>query len=169
MAFVKILLAVALYPFLALLLSRVLLRVSRWRRDHPAQGTFTRAAVLAMVILLAASFGLFEGPLAERLLWLAYLAGLLGPMAVVMISVLCVSESGRRFYLLHLIDSGVESLAELRERYGHEHMVEARLERLLKWRVLRQEAGRVWMEKGTAYAYSMFFHLWGRLLGFHWK
>ena len=169
MAFAKLLLVVALYALATLLFSRLLLWIFPWRRDHPAQGTFTLAALLALGLALASAYGLSEGPLADRLGWLAYLAVLLGSAALVMISVLCVSESGRRFYLLHLIDSGVGSLTELRARYGHEHMMEARLERLLKWRVLRESVGRLQMVKWTAYAYSRFFHLWGRLLGFHWR
>lgn len=169
MTFAEIILALVLYPVLSLLLSRMLLAVFPWRRDHPAQGTFTLAAVLAWAVGLVLVCGLLEGPVAERLWWLAYLGALLGAAAVVMISVLCVSESGRRFYLLHLIESGVASLPELRARYGHDHMLEARLERLLRWRVLRESAGRYYLVKWTAYAYSRFFHLWGRLLGFQWR
>ena len=169
MEWAKISLALVLYPVLTIVLSRLLLILFPWRRSHPAQGTFTLAALAALAGVLSVMV-LFSGsPLFDESWLLLYLTGLLGAAALVMISVLCVSESGRRFYLLHLIEGGIRSLPQLRERYNHDHMLETRLERLLKWRVLEDRGGRYWLVRWSAYWYSQFFRLWGRLLGFHWK
>ena len=90
-------------------------------------------------------------------------------MALVYISILCVSESGRRFYLMHLIEqSGGMSLAALRKAYGQEHMLGVRLDRLTTWKLIRETDSRYRLVRIAPYLYSRFFHLWGRLLGIRW-
>lgn len=158
-----------LYPILTIGITRLLLMIFPWRRQHPAQGTFAIAAVCSLIMLLCPIPFMVAGTLFEKVLWGVYTGTILGAMAAILISILCVSESGRRFYLLHMIESGVASLAELRSRYGHQHMVGLRLERLLKWGVVEERDGRYRMVRWSAYVYAKFFHLWGRLLGFHWK
>lgn len=158
-----------LYPILTIGTTRLLLMIFPWRRQHPAQGTFGIAAVCSLIMLLCLISFVVGGTLFEKVLWVVYAGANLGAMAAILISILCVSESGRRFYLLHMIESGVASLAELRSRYGHQHMVALRLERLLKWGVVEERDGRYRVVRWSAYVYAKFFHLWGRLLGFHWK
>jgi hypothetical protein len=162
-------LLLGLYPFLVVGMCRLLLRISPWRREHPAQGTVTLAAVAALILDLMLVPVLFPGTLVERTLWIIYMGMLLSAMALVWISLTCVSESGRRFYLLHLIDTGMRSIRQLRACYGQKEMLTIRIERLLKWQVIVERDGRYYLRRYTAYLYARFFHLWGELLGFRWE
>ena len=154
---------------LSLLLNRLQLRVVPARKTAPAQGTILRSSLASTGILALCGYFLFPGSAADRLFPLLYLLVLLACCALVFVSVMCVSESGRRFYLMNLIDRGAAVDREgLRACYTREHMLSIRLQRLCAWGVLKYKDKRYYLVRPSAYLYSAFFHLWGRLLGFKW-
>lgn len=167
--FLTALLLAAAHVPLSLLLNRLTLKLRPQKRDLPAQGTFFKSALLALLLLGSlCPFLLGEGP-RERFLWSLYVVVLLGCQCLVFISVMCVSESGRRFFLLVRIaaNPGV-GLEALKASYRGDDMLTIRRERLVHWGVMEARAGRLVLKKRSAYLYSLFFYLWGRLLGFRW-
>jgi hypothetical protein len=83
---------------------------------------------------------------------------------------LCVSESGRRYYLLRILNESTEGLSktQLHQLYGKQYMIDIRLTRLLAWGVVEQIGERLVLRKKSFYVYSMFFYAWARLLGYRW-
>lgn len=163
-------LALALLYFpLTVLLNRLQLVFFPKRKSLPAQGTIARSAILALVLLLLASGLLLGVTLQEKLLWTAYSATVLGCFLLLYISVMCVSESGRRFYFMVLVEkSDGSTRSALQAAYGREHMLAVRLQRLVTWGVLQENGRNYILRRRSAYWYSRFFQLWGRLLGFDW-
>jgi hypothetical protein len=162
------LLVLAFLP-LAIIINRIQLYLWQERRNLPGQGTITRSALSAMMILLVTGGGVLGTSTGEKAIWLLFLVGVLGSALMVYISVMCVSESGRRFYFMILIEKqGKIPMQDLQDAYGREHMLSMRLQRLTAWGVLKEEGGSYRLEKPSAYLYSRFFQLWGNLIGFHW-
>ena len=158
-----------LYLPVTVLINRLRLSVSPRRREAPAQGTVTSSALLALCLFLVAGGFLIGDDPGSRIFWLAYLTLVLGSVMLIYVSVMCVSESGRRFYLMHLIEkAGGIRMETLRAAYGREHMLELRLHRLCLWNVLRKVDSRYILVRKSAYLYSLFFYVLGRILGFRW-
>jgi hypothetical protein len=155
------------WPILALLASRVLVVIFPRRRDQPGQGTFTLAALMASLAFVITSIVFFH-PIWE---WLPFHALLAACLSALFISTLCVSESGRRFFLMTLIESkAAVTRSDLARRYGRDQMLELRLERLVQWDVLHKDAQtqRYQLRKLSAWLYSMIFALWARMLKINW-
>lgn len=167
--FVLLLLVLLLYFPLTILINRIQLSLFPRRKSLPAQGTIARSAVLALVLLLPLNCLLLGNSLSEKFLWLAYSAIILGCLMLLYISVMCVSESGRRFYFMVLIEkAGSTSMETLQAAYGREHMLAVRLDRLTTWGVFRKSGDAYFLQRRPAYWYSRFFQIWGRVLGFDW-
>jgi hypothetical protein len=158
-----------LYIPVTLSLNRLQLRVRPAARNRPGQGPVLLSGLASLAACLAAGAVLLGDSSAEKLLWTGYLGLLLACALLVFLSVMCVSESGRRFYLMHLVDRhpGMRPGA-LKAAYGRDHMLDVRLERLCSWKVLQRHGDRYFLAKHSAYLAARFFELWGRLLGFRW-
>jgi small-conductance mechanosensitive channel len=158
-----------LYIPATLLVNRLILFARPSRRHLPAQGTIAASACAALVLVALAGGVLLGSSLSEKIVWMGYLLILLGCGALIYVSVMCVSESGRRFYLMSLIEksSGMTS-NELQNIYGKDHMLTVRLERLCAWGVLVKSGDGYQLKKVSAFYYSRIFYLWGILLGFSW-
>jgi hypothetical protein len=57
---------------------------------------------------------------------------------------------------------------ELRAVYSAKYMIDVRLERLLKWKVLDQIDGRLVIRRRPSVWISYVFYCWSRILGFGW-
>jgi len=159
-----------LYLPVTVLVNRLQLLVLPQKRDLPAQGTILRSALITLVLFMALGAWTTGDAIGEKLLWLSYLGLTLGCGLLVYVSIMCVSESGRRFYLMDLVQQtpGI-SLEELKNRYGRDHMLSIRLQRLCTWKVLNSNGSVYRLSKISAYLYSRAFQLWGQLLGFTWR
>lgn len=167
--FLTVFLLLGIYFPVTLLINRLYLLVFPARRDAPGQGSITASAILSLFMALLFGLSCLGDSLPDKVIWFFYLAVVVGSMAMVYVSVLCVSESGRRFYLMHLIaDSGGIQREDLRRAYTSTHMMDIRLQRLTTWKVLEKNGSRYRLRRKTAWLYSSFFHWWGRLLGFTW-
>jgi len=166
---IAVLILTGLYFPLTVGVNRLQVTVFPYKKILPAQGTFLVSGVLGLLVCLLAGLIVIGGSLSEKLLWSVYLAAILGCALLVFMSIMCVSESGRRFFLMDLIDkrSGL-TLEALKASYGRQHMLAVRLERLCIWNVVHKRGDRYFLVRRTAYLASVFFLLWGRLLGFHW-
>jgi hypothetical protein len=164
-----LLLLTALYFPVTLLVNRALLAVFPQLRQGPAQGIIAMASLLSFLAFVAAgAWILGKGP-AGIVVWAVYLAIVIGCMALVYVSTLCVSESGRRFYLMHLIEqSGGMPLEALRKAYTRDHMLSIRIDRLMAWKILEKSDSHYRLVRISPYLYSRCFHIWGRLLGIKW-
>lgn len=85
-------------------------------------------------------------------------------------SFLCVSESGRRYYMLALLAANQVGLSrdELATRYSKDYMIDVRLARLLAWHVIEEREGKLILSKWSFYASSAFCYYWAKLLCFNW-
>ncbi|NBD39206.1 MAG: hypothetical protein GVY10_11620 [Verrucomicrobia bacterium] len=157
-----------LYPAFVAAGTRLQLGLRPALREKPGQGVFTRSAAAGFGVLFLIGLWL-TGPdpsLPERA---AHLGLLLGCEALVLVSLFCVSESGRRFYLMSLIDRERElRLSSLKDHYGRREMLNRRLDRLTTWHVLARKDQRWFLRRQSAWWYSLFFYGWGRLLGYKW-
>ncbi len=163
-----VLVLVLFYPVLAALGTRAQLHLFPRLRNHPGQGIFTRSAAAGFGLLFLLGL-LWTGPEPALSARATHLAVILGCEALVLISLFCVSESGRRFYLISLIDREENPrLSSLKVHYGRRQMLERRLERLRAWNVLRETGGQWVLQRRGAWLYSFFFYAWGRLLGYKW-
>jgi hypothetical protein len=138
-------------------------------KEGPAQGPAIQCVGLAAAAILAV-LALVLPPDGE---WLSHLifAGLaLASLGTFYFSFLCVSESGRRYYLLVLLANSGAGLSkdELARLYGKDYMIDVRLSRLLAWGVVEEAQGKLILRKWSFYAYSSFFCAWARLLGYRW-
>jgi hypothetical protein len=166
--FLSVLAVLLLYPAFVAAVTRLQLLLLPAMREKPGQGVFTRSAAAGFVVLMLLGLWLTgpEPSLAERA---AHLGLLLGCEALVLVSLFCVSESGRRFYLMSLIDREKElRLSSLKDRYGRREMLDRRLDRLTAWNVLAKKDHRWFLRRRSAWWYSLFFFRWGRLLGYKW-
>ena len=165
----KLALLLLLFFPLTVLLSRLQLSVFPAWKSLPAQGTVTRSAFGACVLLLIPAWCLLGDSLGGRTIWLLYTGIILFCFLLLYVSVMCVSESGRRFYFMVLIEkAGGATRQEFQAAYGKTHMLAVRLERLLSWGVLHKSGQVYRLQRRSAYWYSRFFELWGKLLGFNW-
>jgi hypothetical protein len=154
---------------LTILVNRLQLRLLPARQELPGQGTIVRSSLFVFFILSLAGASVLGATGAEKGLWLVYLSVVLLCEMLVFVSVMCVSESGRRFYFMSLIEkAGILNREDLQEAYGKKHMLSIRIERLSKWGVLQEIPSGYVLKRRVAYYYSLFFQLWGRLLGFDW-
>lgn len=166
--FLSVLAVLLLYPgFVAAATRLQLAMIPAWR-EQPGQGVFTRSAAAGFVVLMLLGLWL-TGPEPSHAERAAHLGLLLGCEALVLVSLFCVSESGRRFYLMSLIDRERElRLSSLKDRYGRREMLDRRLDRLTAWNVLARKNQRWFLRRRSAWWYSLFFFGWGRLLGYKW-
>ncbi len=152
----------------AIVLQRFWLRAHPVRADLPAQGSAARCTLVSCLALwLAGSIGGFSWGFPALL---PIFHGIfLGAQGLVYIAVFCVSESGRRYYLLEQLDRqpGITPEA-LAATYPDRDILERRLARLLAWGVISRRDDRCRLQKRSSYYYSLFFRLWGKCLGFTW-
>lgn len=154
---------------LCLLLNRLWLRLQPHLRGQPAQGTIARSGLLALELVMGCASLLWPPLNVAASVDLLYLGLILLCQFMVYLPVLCVSESGRRFFLMAMIASqpGLP-VADLASRYGRDQMLAVRLERLVHWGALTRRGDRYYLRKPGAWLLSQFFFAWGRLLGFRW-
>lgn len=135
----------------------------------PAQGPAIKV-VGAGAILIISALALILPRDAE---WIPHIlfSGLgIASLGTFYFTFLCVSESGRRYFLLTLLARSEKPMSreELAAQYGKDYMIEVRLGRLITWGVVEESNGRLFLRKQSFYVYSAFFHLWAQLLGYRW-
>ena len=146
---------------------RMLQKHPEWIKE-PAQGVAFRHAVIAAGVLWVV--GSAGAGLWGFTVWVVvYHAIFLGAQVAVYLAFFCVSESGRRYYLLVCLhrEPGLTE-SELAERYPNEGILARRLERLLAWGVVRRVDAGYLLVKRSSYHSARFFYIWGRILGFRW-
>lgn len=158
-----------LYLPLVFLLHAATYRLQPEKRSVPAQGPAIKAVGFAALMAVATlSFILpRDGEFFSHLLFAAIVIASLGTFYF---SFLCVSESGRRYFLLTLLARSERPLSkeELAALYGKDYMIDVRLGRMITWGVIDDTSGRLFLKKQSFYIYSTFFHLWAQLLGYQW-
>lgn len=160
---------------LALYLPVVLVSHALWYRrapelqTHPAQGPAIKVvgggAALVFAVLAVAL-----PKEAEYLSHLLFACASLVALGTFYFTFLCVSESGRRYYLLTLLARTPKPLSrdELAALYGKDYMIDVRLGRLLTWGVVTESNDQIVLQKRSFYLYSSFFYGWALLLGYKW-
>lgn len=144
----------------------------RWNpglKSLPAQGPAAKVVAVASVIVLGCVGALIPRD-NEWLSHLVFAALALVSLATFYFTFLCVSESGRRYYLLSVLQKSGTGLSrqDLLRIYGKEYMIEIRLARLVAWRVVERMNDRLILRKKTFYISSMCFYLWARMLDYRW-
>jgi len=163
------LLCLALYMPLVLILHATWYRVNPKLKEGPAQGPAVQCVgISAIAILVVLALVLQRDD--EWLSHLAFAAIALASLATFYFTFLCVSESGRRYYLLRLVNQSRTGLTndELATLYGKDYMIDVRLSRLLTWVVVEEKDGTLVLRKWSFYVYSSVFYFWARLLGYRW-
>jgi hypothetical protein len=159
----------ALYLPLVLLFHLVWYRLAPELKDAPAQGPAIKVVGAGAGIVFGALALLlpFDAEYFSHLLFAIF--GIVS-LATFYFTFLCVSESGRRYYLLTLLARTPTPLSrdELASLYGKDYMIEVRLGRLLTWGVVSELDGNVTLKKYSFYLYSAFFYGWACLLGYRW-
>jgi hypothetical protein len=138
-------------------------------QKSPAQGPAIKVVGFGAILIVA----LLAVLLPRDAEWLPHMlfSGLgIASLGTFYFTFLCVSESGRRYFLLTLLARSEKPLSrdELAARYGKDYMIEVRLGRLITWGVVEESNGRLFLKKQSFYIYSAFFHLWAQLLGYRW-
>jgi hypothetical protein len=161
--------ALATYLPLVLVLHAAWYRINPALQKVPAQGPAIQV-VAAVAVAVVGFLGLVLPQDEEWISHLLFAAFGLASLATFYFSFLCVSESGRRYFLLTLLARSDHDLSrdELAAMYGKDYMIEVRLGRLLAWGVVSEVDGRLFLRKRAFYIYSAFFHGWARLLGYRW-
>jgi hypothetical protein len=148
-----------------LLAHRLFYRFFPQKKQLPAQGPAIQCILFILILSQLTQLTIDDFSL-EKALFLLLFQGSIG---AVYYAFFCVSESGRRFYLMDLIDSGKAlDRGSLAKQFGKEHLLSVRVERLKQWHVIVEKESRYRLCKKSAYYYSLFFYLWGRFLGFKW-
>ena len=157
------------YLPLVFLLHAAWYRLDPALQKAPAQGP----AIKAVAICALAVFGILAAVLPrddERISHLLFAALGVASLGTFYFTFLCVSESGRRYFLLTLLARSEHPLSqdELAALYGKDYMIDVRLGRMIAWGVVEETNGRLFLKKRSFYLYSAFFHAWARLLGYRW-
>lgn len=162
-------LALAAYLPVVLGMHAIWYRVQPNLRDSPAQGPAIKvvgagAVLISLTLVLALPR---DGEFLSHLLFAAI--GLVS-LATFYFTFLCVSESGRRYFLLTLLNRTQTPLSRdgLADLYGKDYMIDIRLGRLLTWGVVSEAEGKIVLQKQSFYLYSSFFYVWARILGYQW-
>jgi hypothetical protein len=159
----------AVYLPFVFLLHSASYRVNPSLRESPAQGPAFKVVAAGALIFLAllAVILPFDGEWVSHLIFAVLGLACLGTFYFTFI---CVSESGRRYFLLTLLERSNRPLTreELAALYGKDYMIDVRLERLVTWGVVEENKGRLLLRKKSFFLYSSFFHAWARVLGYQW-
>ena len=161
--------ALALYLPTVLLLHAAWYRLNPALKDMPAQGPAIKVVAFGALTLLIVLAFVLDGD-SEWLSHLLFACIGLASLATFYFSFLCVSESGRRYFLLTLLARSDRPLSreQLAARYGKDYMIDVRLARMIAWGVVDESNGRLFLRKRSFFIYSAFFHTWARLLGYRW-
>jgi hypothetical protein len=143
-----------------------------WNRLAPSaaapQGRALLTALFHFVLFLGvASIGAWRtgAPLA----WLPYLAVCLLCVAYCYWSLICLSESGRRYRIAHMVLTGeAEHADDILRIYNSHVIIRARLDRLVQWGEVEINQNRYVCRRGRVYWASVAVRSWARLLGFRW-
>ena len=131
-----------------------------YRRHQAALGS----VLTVMILFLAAAWWNSPASLA-RLVYMGLAMSALGHAYFLMF---CNSETGRRYYLMNLLVGQSRAENELRELYGRDYIIRMRLERLLHWRMIREESGRLRLVRKNSLLFSKLHRAWARFLRFDW-
>jgi len=80
----------------------------------------------------------------------------------------CNSETGRRYFLMNLLSKKTMSNSELREAYSHQYIISMRIKRLLHWKILCEQNGRLQLANKNSLRFSKIHQVWAKILGFSW-
>lgn len=156
---------------LAFLISTVLTH-SLWNRLVPTDDAPQGRALLVVAgnflifVALASWAAIRDG---ESLAWIPYLAICVGSVGYCYWSLICLSESGRRYRIVFMVDSRqAATIGDLEKLYGREAIVGERLIRLEDWAEIRRQDNRFFCTRGLLYKASLIVYGWARLLGFRW-
>lgn len=103
------------------------------------------------------------------LAWIPYIVICLACFGYCYWSLICLSESGRRYRIVFLVDSGqAQTRADLAKLYGREAIVTERVKRLEQWKEVTRRNGSIVCTRGRLYKASLVLYTWARFLGFRW-
>jgi hypothetical protein len=145
------------------------LLLCRWyckRGQRPTQGSALAAAVFTTAVTTGVSGLLSWGrvPFWPPVLYSTLLSG---AAAYVYFVMFCNTESGRRYHVLEILaDSPGINPEEVHAAYSTTHVLGKRLERMCRWGILEERAGRVRIRKRSSVWVARMFAWWGRLLTF---
>lgn len=143
-----------------------------WNRIAPSEGAPQGRALLvvlgtAICYLAAASYLILSG--GGNWSWVPYLGICLLSLAYCYWSLICLSESGRRYRIAYLVHTReAKTVSEILRLYDRDVVVQQRLSRLVQWGEIYCVNGRYVSNNGRMYIASAIVHAWARLLGFSW-
>jgi hypothetical protein len=165
---VTLLLVAAYLPSLLV----VHLLLCRWsgigRIRYPAQGSALRAGMITTALMVGVTGFLTWGE--DDCFPAAIYCGMsCWALSCSYFVMFCITESGRRYRLVKLLlEHGEMNEQDLRVRYSPKYMIDQRLERLLKWKALELQGGRLLIGKRLPLWGTRFFFAWSRVLGMPW-
>ena len=137
------------------------------RSNAAPQGRALRIVVIQL--LLFAAVGSWGARRYAPLASMPYVGICLACFGYCYWSLICLSESGRRYQIVFLVASGrARNIGDLRTVYSSAIVVQQRLLRLEQWAEVIRTDGRVVCAGGPLFRVSQMVYLWARLLRFHW-
>jgi len=107
--------------------------------------------------------------LGGSLAWIWYIAICLLCVGYCYWSLICLSESGRRYHIVQLVNNGsARRFQDLARLYGCNTIVDERLKRLEQWSEIIRRNDRIFCTRGRLYKASIIVYAWARVLGFRW-
>jgi len=144
------------------------LLLARSRQPRPPQGPALLVVMANVLVFLIAAVWTDFGPGSQpaRLVYLGICMACIGQCYW---SLICISESGRRFRIARLVHTGqAVTPGDIRRLYNKDLIIEERLKRLIAWGEVREEGPRVICVRKKMYWASVAVHFWARVLGFDW-
>jgi hypothetical protein len=121
-----------------------------------------------LAVFLAGAAWIDFGP-GPKPAWLVYFGICMACIGFCYWVLICISESGRRFRIAHLVHTGqAVTPGDIRRLYNKDLIIEERLKRLIAWGEVREAGPSVICLRKKMYWASVAVHFWARVLGFDW-
>jgi hypothetical protein len=166
-------LAIPLVLFLPLVvvLHRIGQKKAERRAGHvvPTQGIALKAVLLAIFVMLSV-IGFICWGTGLALAWGLWAGIVLGGLAYCYWSLICLTESGRRYMIVELVaaNPGITAM-QIVNQYNRKQIIAVRLDRLEHWGTLRRDGNRYKPRATFMLTASGLVQRWASLLGFEWS
>lgn len=139
--------------------------VRRGKELTAQQSSFISAQMTTLIMSVVMIAMLQSFTLPDSIYWVIVF-GVTGNIYFLFI---CVTESGRRYYLVKLLMQYQRLTKEDFIRlYGHDYIIQMRLERIIAWGIVDENNEVITVRKGGLYWITRCIYWWSKLLGFSW-
>jgi len=135
----------------------------------PTQGIALKAVLLGILIILSV-IGVTCWRSGLSFAWGVWAGIVLGGLAYCYWSLICLTESGRRYMIVELVaaNPGITAV-EIVNQYNRKQIISVRLDRLEHWGTLKRDGNRYTPRTTLMLTASGLVQSWASLLGFEWS